>query len=397
MTTNIRTFGIRSKLAGLLILGAMMTGCGSSNSSTTLPAVPTVAEKLQAAVDQAVADGLPGAALSIRGDNFDFDGIAGVEEIATAVPLTVNHRFYLASVGKTYTAVAIVRLSADGYLDLDDPIAHWLPASVTNRIQFGNDMTVRQLLNHTSGVFDYQDDADEWLFNAFLPDPDRHWTNADVVPYFLDKPSHFAPGTDARYSDSNYVLAGMIAEAASGLPIQEVIRNYIIVPLGLQNTVHGYEGEGLPDFTHGYVELDGDLLDVYPWYNHYGVSDGGMQASVSDLAEFAREILMGDAILDDAMRAELLTASGIGSPPSIAGLGIDIADGVTAGNVVYSTQGQDAGSRAEFFHYTLAGTSLTIAFSASASLGDYDILYQQFHDAVLEILNEADLLPSAPP
>ncbi len=358
-----------------------------------MPPGTTVAGRLQEVLDQAVVDGLPGAALAIRGDNFKFDGVAGVEDLATAVPLSVNHRFYLASVGKTYTAVAIVRMAADGLLDLDDPITRWLPLEITDRIPSGDAISIRNLLNHTSGIFDYQDDAEEWLFDAFLPDPARDWTNADVLPYFLDKPSHFLPGTDFSYSDSNYVLVGMIAEAAGGMPIQDLIRNYIVSPLGLQDTVHGYEAEGLPNFIHGYVELDGNLLDVYPWYSHYGVTDGGIQSSVADLAEFVRDVLTGDGVIDDRMRAELLTPSGVGAPPSIAGLGIDIAPGATTGNFVYFNQGQDGGSRAEFFHFTSAEASVTVALSVSASRDGYDILYQQFFDAVLEILSDAEMIP----
>lgn len=390
-----RITGNTGRLAGLLLLSILFVGCkGSSNATPDItPAEPTVAERLQTELDQAVSDGLPGVALAVRSDNFSFDGVAGVEEIATAVPLTVNHRFYVASVGKTYTAAAIVCLAADGILGLDDPIGRWLPAAITDRIPGGDNISIRNLLNHTSGIFDYQDDADEWLFNAFLPDPVRHWTNADVLPYFLDRPSHFSPGTNASYSDSNYVLAGMIAEAASGLPIESIMRNYLIAPLGLQDTVHGYEAEGLPNFVHGYVELNGNLLDVFPWYSHYGVSDGGVQASASDLANLVREMLAGDLILDDAMRSELLTASGVGTPPSVAGLGIDIVPGTTTGSATYIGQGQDAGSRAEFFHFTSGESSLTIAVMASASLGSYDILYERFYDAVLEVLADAELIP----
>lgn len=402
MKSECRLFTVPSKLLALALVGCLMVGCSSSNqpSVTPPPTVgdtpqPTVSARLQAALQQAVADGLPGAALAVKGDNIDFAGVAGVEEIVTAVPLTVNHRFYLASIGKTYTAVALVKMAADGLLDLDDPITNWLPATITDRIPSSDGITIRNLLNHTSGIFDYQDDADEWLFDAFLPDPARHWTNSDVLPYFLDKPSHFAPGTNFRYSDSNYVLVGMIAEAASGLPIQDIIHNYIIAPLGLQDTVHGYEAQGLPSFVHGYVELDGNLLDVYPWYSHYGVTDGGVQASVNDLAVFVREILTGDMIIDNAMRAELLAPSNIGTPPSIAGLGIDIAPGVTAGSVVYFNQGQDAGSRAEFFHYASAESNLTIVLTASASRGSYDILYEQFYDAVIEVLTDAEMIPGA--
>lgn len=404
MKTKNRLLIGPSKFLPLALLGCLLVGCGSSNGAAVAPERPvgdapqtTVAESLQEVLDQAVVDGLPGAALSVRGDDVNFNGVAGVEEIATAAPLTVDHRFYLASVGKTYTAVAMVRLAADGFLNLDDPITSWLPAEITDRIPSSDAITVRSLLNHTSGIFDYQDDADEWLFEAFLPDPTRHWTNTDVLPYFLDKPLHFEPMTDVSYSDSNYVLVGLIAEAASGLPIQDIIRNYILAPLGSQGTVHGNEAQGLPSFVHGYVELDGELLDIYPWYSHYGVTDGGMQSTVADLAEFVREVLTSDTVIDDAMRAELLSPPDVGEPRSIIGLGFDIDVDSIPETAIYFGQGQDAGSRAEFFHFAGAEKSVTIALSVSASLGDYDVLYDRFCQAVLEVLIDAEVLPGAQP
>ena len=381
---------------GRMLLIALLTsciiGCGSSNKSAGDPTEPTLSERLQSVLDTAVDDGLPGVALAIRGDNVEFSGVAGVEDLATAVPLTPNHRFYLASVGKTYTATTIVRMAADGLLNLDDPITTWLPAEITDRIPSSDVITIRSLLNHTSGIFDYQDDSSEWLLNAFIPDPNRHWTDADILPYFLDRPLHFEPMTNVRYGDSNYVLAGLIVEAASGLPIQDAIRNYALAPLGLQDTAHGFEAIGLPNFVHGYVVLEGELLDVYPWYSHYGVSDGGMQASAADIADFVRAILTTDNVLDDAMRSELLTPSGVGNPPSALALGIDVFVGVDPDTIDYWNAGRDAGSRSEFHHVDMAGSSVTIAMVASASLEDYEALFQQLKQSVVDVLIDEAVL-----
>ncbi len=404
MMSKYRTFVVLSKLLGLAFFGSMIVSCGSSYQPVGEPSQPTVgdtpqptvAERLQAVLDQAVTNGLPGAALAVRGDNVNFTGVAGVEEIATEVPLNVNHRFYLASVGKTYTAVATVRLAADGLLNLDDPITTWLPATITDRIPSSKAINIRSLLNHTSGIFDFQNDAEEWL-ETFIVDTTRHWTNADVLPFFLDKPLHFEPTTDYRYSNSNYVLVALIAEAASGLSIQDIIRYYILEPLGLQDTAHGNEANGLPSLAHGYVEFNGELIDVYPWYTHYAVADGGIQSSAADVAEFVRGVLTSDTVLNDAMRAELLTPSGVGIPPSVYGLGIQIIAGDVPENFIYAHDGKDPGSRAEFLHVTSADKSVTIALCASASLGDYDFWYQQFVQAVIEVLNDADVMPSAKP
>jgi D-alanyl-D-alanine carboxypeptidase len=388
---------VKRDLLAVALIACLVLGCNSSNESSIATPRPTVAERLQSVLDQAVIDGVPGVALAVRGDNVDFSGVAGVEDIATAVPLTVNHRFYLASVGKTYTAVAMVRMAADGLLHLDDPITAWLPSSITDRIPSSAVITIRSLLNHTSGIFDYQDDADEWLFQAFLPNSTRHWSNADILPFFLDKPLHFEPTTDAKYADSNYVLIGLIAEAASGSLIQDVIRNYALAPLGLLDTAHGYEAQGLPNFVHGYVELDGELLDVYPWYSHYGVTDGGIQSSAADLAEFVDAIFTTDTILDDPMRAEMLMPSGVGNPPSDTGLGIDVAAGIAPDVTDYWNAGQDAGARSEFHHVTSPAGSVTIAIVASASLGEFENLFQQTKQSVEDVLIDAGILQGSLP
>lgn len=395
--SKYRTFVVLSRLLGLAFLGSVVVGCNTSNDQPRVDTPPpTLAERLQAVLDQAVTDGLPGAALAVRGDNVNFTGVAGVEEIVTAVPLNVNHRFYLASVGKTYTAVATVRMAADGLLNLDDPITTWLPATITDRIPSSDAITIRILLNHTSGIFDFRNESDDWS-DVFAVNPTRHWTNADILPYFLDKPLHFEPTTDYRYSNSNYVLVALIAEAASGLSIQDVLRYYVLGALGLQETVQGNEAIGLPSLAHGYSEFDGELIDVYPWTSHYAVADGGIQSSAADLAEFVRGVLTGDTVLNDAMRAELLTPPGVGNPPSTYGLGIHIVAGDAPGNFIYSHGGKNSGYQADYFHVTSAGKSITIAWCVSAAFGDYGIWYDQFLQAVIEVLNDADVMPSAKP
>ncbi len=404
MKSEYRWFTVSKRFLALTLVGYLMIACNSSNQrSVVVPPVvgdtpqPTVAERLQKVLDQAVADGLPGTALAVKSDDLNFTGVAGVENIETAVPLTVNHRFYLASVGKTYTAVAMVRLAADGLLNLDDPITTWLPAAITDRIPSSDAITIRSLLNHTSGIFDFRNDGEDWLDEFQSGDPARHWTNADILPYFFDKPLHFESTTDYRYSNSNYVLAALIAEAASGQSIQELIRNYILAPLGLQETVHGHEALGIPSIAHGYVDADGDTIDVYPWYSHYGVSDGGVQSSAAGLAVFVHHVLTGDTVLSDAMRTELVTPPNVGNPPSTYGLGIARASGETPEVIDYWNSGKNLGARADFHHITSVDGSVTIAFCASASFGKYDILYDQFMQAVIEVLIDAEALPGARP
>ena len=116
MMYKIETLRKLVRIVGLAFIGSAIFGCNSSNDDPLVEIPqPTLTERLQTVLDQAVTDGLPGVALAVRADDVSFTGVAGVEDLVTAVPLTVNHRFYLASVGKTYTAVAMLRLAADGF------------------------------------------------------------------------------------------------------------------------------------------------------------------------------------------------------------------------------------------------------------------------------------------
>ncbi len=390
---NLKSLTVLVWLLLIAILTILNAGCSSSGKRVNTVPEPelTVAERLQGVLDQAVVDGLPGVALAILSDEISFTGVAGVEDVATAAPLTNTHRFYLASIGKTYTSVAIVRLAADGLLHLDDPITDWLPDSITDRIPSADAITVRSLLNHTSGIFDYQNDGDdgaEWEA-AFIPDPARHWMNTDVLPFFLDQPLNFEPHGDYRYSNSNYVLAALIAEAATGLSIQDVIRYYVIDPLGLRDTLHGFDAVGLAGLAHGYFRFEDELVDLYPWYSHYGVGDGGIQATAADLARFARGIFTTDAVLDDAMRAEFLEPSAAGDPPSAVGLGIKVIQGETSDVVIFASGGRDPGARADVIHLQTPDQSITIALCANAAFDEFDILYENLTQAVFDVLGNA--------
>ena len=377
----------RTATTAVLLIAGALVGCGSSAGLVEMPLM-TIEQRLQQALDEAVTAGLPAVSLAVSSATFEFSGAAGFEDLETQIPVSPDHRFYLASVGKTYTAVAILRLVFAGTLDLDDPIARWLPTAVTERIPHAANISLRQLLNHTSGIFDFQNDGDDWN-EAFQADPERQWSNAATLPYFLDRPLHFEPGADYRYSNSNYVLAALIAEAATGTPLRDIIRYQLLEPAGLHHTVHGNEAAGLANLVHGYVDDEGKRVDAYPWYSHFGVADGGMQASMPDLVRFVRIVLTTDLILDEAMREVFTTPSGLGQPASDYALGIQTIEGEAPGEYIYGHSGKDPGYQADFLHVQTPSGSLTLALAAGGSFEPYDTTYQWLLQTVLEIL--ADL------
>ena len=209
--------------------------------------------------------GLPAISVTIQGRNIDFSGVSGVSDLSSGEQVRQDNRFYVASTGKTILAATLVQMAGDGLLGLDDPIHRWLPLAITDRIPSSEQMSVRMLLNHTTGIYDFQNDGEEWDNDFFLVSgPDRQWTQADALPYFLDKPLHFEPGNDYSYSNSNYILAALVIEAVSGQPVQHAIRQRIIDPLGLTHTLHGDEAIGQAGLVHGYFSEEGERYDSHP-------------------------------------------------------------------------------------------------------------------------------------
>jgi D-alanyl-D-alanine carboxypeptidase len=202
---------------------------------------PTLATALQQVLDTTVADGgIPGAALTVLLPNgASWTGASGLADPDAEVAMAPETRVRIGSLSKMFTAVVVLQLVEEGKIDLDAPIATWLPDLVPH----GDAITVRELLQHTSGLYDYLEDR-KFLSRAY-DDPERDWQPRELVEYAAGFPPSFAPGAKNRwdYSNTNYVILGMIVEQATGRPLAQELRQRIFEPLGLHSTY------ALPDDT----------------------------------------------------------------------------------------------------------------------------------------------------
>jgi D-alanyl-D-alanine carboxypeptidase len=367
-------------LSSALLSMTLLSGCNSNSNDDA-----TANQQFQDALDEAVSKGLPAVSVRVAGRNIDFTGSAGVTDLSNEAEVSDENRFYVASIGKTFVAATMVQMASDGLLSLDDKITRWLSEEITSRIPSSEQMTIRMLLNHTTGLFDFQNDSEAWDNDFFsISGPARHWQQADALPFFLDKPLHFQPGTNYSYSNSNYILAALIIESASGATLQSEIRNRIIEPLGLQHTLQGHEATGISGLVHGYVQDEGESFDTYPWYSHFGLADGGIQTTAKDLATFILSILKTDRVLDDTMRTEMLQASQLGTPASNYGLGIKITPITGTDEVIYSHSGKDPGYRAEMIYFQEKDTVITLC--ASGSFEPYDAITEELLLKIYQLL-----------
>ena len=383
----------------LLLLPALLPAPGHGHDRKGAFARAGVAKppenaRLQSLLDAAVEHGLPGVSLRVKGPGIDFQGAAGVADLITGEPLTTNHVMYTASLGKTFTAVVALQLCDEGRLVLEAPITRWLPGDVTKRIPSSGQITLRHLLSHTSGLIDYLNDDKHWR-SDFVRDPHRQWTHSDVVPYLYHKPLLFEPGTDYDYSNSNYILVGLIIEQLSGQPVHTLIRKRVLEPLGLQHTFNGNETVSSENRAHGYINRRGRIIDTYPWYSHSGLADSGIHSTPGELALFIKALFNTEVILSKTMRMEMTKVSKSGRPPSDYGMGIYVQRNPWgAGHRWYTHDGIDPGYQADMMY--LPDLDLAIVISANASQGRADFIYEKLITAVVQFALDAVRIKTVP-
>ena len=240
-----------------------------------------------------------------------WEGFVGVEDLATGTAIDADAPYNIASISKTYTGALILLLVDDGVLSLDDTLEQHL-AGVHPR---GDEITVRHLLQQTAGV------PEVTASTEFLADQTAAWTEEELVGFVADDPLLFDPGTDYSYSNSHYVLLGLIAGAAVGTPWREQLSERIFEPLGLEHTrAPGAEGWGdlLPSFV-GPTEVS---LFVHP----LGIgAAGGLVSTARDGAVFAKA-RFGGGLLSAEMTAAQEEDAWLLTPAISSGLGVVVFD-----------------------------------------------------------------------
>ena len=264
---------------------------------------PTIAN-LQTLIDRQVkTENIPGIVLQISTPENTWVGAAGVADLETKTPLKKSDRFRIGSITKTFVAVVMLQLYESREISLEDTIADWLPAEISEQIPNGEKITIRQLLNHTSGLDDFGED----FFEDFFERPDNNWTAQKVIEYLYGLEPLAAPGKEFYYSNSNYILLELIVEEVTGNSLAQELRDRIYRPLGLNNTFMEVK-ENIPGgFVSGYDDWDEDgtrenMTELEPW----GLGDGGMISTASDLATFLEGLFVKQQLLSPETLDEML-------------------------------------------------------------------------------------------
>ncbi|XXX72450.1 serine hydrolase domain-containing protein [Sorangium sp. So ce134] len=276
-----------------------------------------LAAKLQAALDAALdAQGLPGAAAAVDVGGCAFRGAAGMADIETRTPMRPGDLFRAGSITKTFISTLVLMLRAEGELSLDDDVSRYVEG-----VPGGDRITIRQVLNHTSGLFNYTETHD--FLSAVEADPTRVWRPEELIAFSAAEPPCFEPGQDFEYSNTNYIVAGLVVEAASGKPVAELLRARILEPAGLANTYLDGAEPAVPGLVHGYGSYGGELVDTTSAVDPSSAwTSGGLVSNTDDLTAFYVRLLEG-GLLGPAELAEMTTGVGAASADLLEyGLGL---------------------------------------------------------------------------
>ena len=356
-----------------------MVTSGPAPAEST-PADPALAPHLQRLLDDWLAEtGAPGGALAIRlADGRTAVVANGQTDESGGDPVDPAHRFRIGSITKTYVATLILQLAEEGRLDLDERLFAYLPY-----VSHARQVSVRQLLGHTSGVADFG--SLPAYRERLLENPGREWTADDVLELIGDRPLDFEPGTRWAYSNTNYVLLGLLAEVVGGSSLAELLRTRILEPLRLTSTyLEGLE-EAPRMAVSGHFDIDGDgrsenvRLIPYTALVTSGAAAGGLSASALDVLDFADALMSGRLVGRDSLgrmmevspESEAVAGYGLGLmrfrpdgreawghagglPGFSAILAHSVADGITA--VALANQSDvDVGALVERAAETVAG------------------------------------------
>ncbi|PFY91121.1 serine hydrolase domain-containing protein [Bacillus pseudomycoides] len=265
--------------------------------------------------------GFPGILAKTSEGGKTWSYAAGIADLRTKKPMKTDFRFRIGSVTKTFTATVVLQLAGENRLNLDDSIEKWLPGVIQGNGYDGNQITIRQILNHTSGIAEYLRSKDADMMNT-----KKTYTAEELVKIGLSLPPDFAPGKGWSYSDTGYVLLGILIEKVTGNSYAEEIENRIIEPLELSNTFLPGNSSVIPGTNHarGYVQPDGasELKDVTYYNPSIASSAGDMISTADDLNKFFSYLLSGKLLKEQQLK-QMLTTVPTGSA-EISGYGLGI-------------------------------------------------------------------------
>ncbi|MGD9108717.1 MAG: serine hydrolase domain-containing protein [Gammaproteobacteria bacterium] len=294
MFNNKNAFLLFKIIAIIIVMSMFTASYAASVSPTNL--------KIQEALDNCRSKyKVPGlqASISLPAEYTTRDFESGTTTVGGSTTITTGHLFQIGSITKSFVSAIILQLEAEGKLRIDDPISKYIDFSkFPSWPSWWQNVTIKQLLNMTSGIYDYTED--QAFMDAIIADPAKLWTPFQLVDVAAKHAGYFKPGKGWEYSNTDYILAGMIIGKVTGKTVEQVMDERLLgsIHLNLLNTYYNdgnYPADIVNRTVHGYLYLDGTLKDVSSPNTSWVGAAGGMLANTRDIVRWVRACFSGQA------------------------------------------------------------------------------------------------------
>lgn len=330
--------------------------------------------KYLALLEDMTSNGVVGVEMAVyKNSSGMWLGANGKASLHDDIAMKPCNKTRVGSTVKMFTAAIVFKLQEEGKLDLDDRIADYLGGEMMEKIGNADKATIRQLLHHSSGIFNYIQNLK--FQTASLNNLIREWNAGDLLRYAYNQEPYFDPGEDVLYSNTNYILLGLLIEKLESKPLYQVFDDEIIKPLGLTSTQFAGKDPVPDDIVRGYIDLYSNLNVIestyYSGWDYY-CADGGLISNAYDMNEFFRA-LMGGQVISSSSLGEMLTWERPSEQdPDFYEIeyGLGIFRMNTSKGVCYFHSGDAIGYYANMIYFPDDGT--TIVYAVNSNYGKID-------------------------
>ncbi|WP_459959231.1 serine hydrolase domain-containing protein [Nocardia sp. IFM 10818] len=341
----------------------------SAGSASKAPVAVAGQDGVRADLDALTRSGAVGALATLTDNEASTVVTSGLADITTGRPIPADAPQYVrvASITKTFTAAIVLQLVAEDRVDLDQPIDAYLPGLLIGEGIDGHAITVRQILGHRSGLpAPAESEADEYEAAR----DGRTYSPAQAIALALRHPAQFAPAAQLKYTNTNYIVAGMLIEKVTGRSYTDALRDRILIPLGLSHTYLPAAGETDLRDPHptGYATIDGTVTDrtriepSLPW------TSGALVSTGADLNRFYAALLAG-RVVPPAQLRQMLDGVDMGRGDGMSyGLGVGYAQLPCGAEYVGHVGGVPGFSNIS--GATAAGRAVTISYTGTPTTVD---------------------------
>lgn len=330
--------------------------------------------KYQSLINDMTSSGVVGVTMSVYHTQTGmWVGASGKADLHNNIDMQPCNISRVGSTVKMFTATTVLKLAEEGKIDLDDKISTYLNGDVINNIENADKATIRQLLHHSSGIYNYIQNLK--FQTASLNDFIREWKPDELLKYAYKQKAYFQPDEDVRYSNTGYIMLGMLIEKVEGKPFYKVFEEKLFIPLGLTMTKFAAEDHIPYGIVRGYIDMYSNLQVVestyYSGWDYY-TADGGLISNPYDMNVFFRALMNGQIINSNSLNEMLTWKIPNETDPEFFPIsyGLGIFKIETAKGIAFMHSGDAIGYYANMLYFP--SDSTTIVYAVNSNYGKID-------------------------